>query len=76
MPLSRGSNVSLWLLADSFGMSAKRPLYPRKQTSVARQIFGLKKRTSDDRFDPETRYRRGISQNSEWKEGHQQRLNH
>ncbi len=34
----------------------ERPLYPQKRTSVTRQIFGLKKRTSDDRFAPDNRH--------------------
>ena len=39
--------VRLWLLADIHPHSDLRPLYPRKQTLVALQSFGLKKRTSE-----------------------------
>ena len=41
-----------------------RPLYPRKQTLVALQSFGLKKRTSDVGFTPESEHKwlgRGMS---------------
>ncbi len=36
------------------------PLYPQKQTMVALQSFGLKKRTSEVRFTPESGHKRRV----------------
>ncbi len=58
------TNVRFWLLADILPPSDLRPLYPRKQTLVALQSFGLKRRTSDVRFTPESGHKwlgRGMS---------------
>jgi hypothetical protein len=50
----RMSNVRFWLLADILSRWRVGPLCPRKQTLVARQIFGLKKRTFNVCLTPES----------------------
>ena len=60
----RFKRVRLWLLADIHPHSDLRPLYPRKQTLVALQSFGLKKRTSEVGFTPESGHSHGSRKRS------------
>ncbi len=52
--------VRYWLIADIQPPSDLRPLYPRKQTLVALQSFGLKKRTSEVGFTTESGHKRRV----------------
>ncbi len=50
-------HVRLWLEADVVRVTPESPLFPRKQTSSAQERFGLKKRTFNVRFAPESRHK-------------------